>query len=139
MTPLLAVLAAGPLLGGYRHPAAWSVAAGALWLASVPASPAIPPAAPAWILWLVWTILAAAASPEPLVSFGAVGESMTAVLALALACGASEDARRKWVRGLLFAGPLLAAAALALPDLGQGRYVGLLPPYYNYTACLEAA
>ncbi|MBI5200478.1 MAG: O-antigen ligase family protein, partial [Elusimicrobia bacterium] len=116
-----------------------SAAAAVLWLSAAAGPAGVPAPALLWLAWLGWPLVSAASSAEPLVGFGAAGEAAAALLVLGLASNLDDRARRRWTLGLLAAGILLAAAAFVPPALGQARFTGLLPPYYNYTACLEAA
>ncbi|MBI4423961.1 MAG: O-antigen ligase family protein [Elusimicrobia bacterium] len=135
---LLVALGAGLPAGGLRHPAAWTLAAAALWGCASRGPLPAPPGTRFWLAWLGWCLVSAAACPEPLRSLGAVGQAATAVLALALAAAWNEADRRRWAWGLLAAGPAFAGAAWLIRRPGLPM-TGLLPPYYNYTACLEAA
>lgn len=135
---LLGVLALGPVLSGFRHPAAWSAAAAALWLGAHRARFGRPPGAGLWLAWAAWNLVSALASPEPLRSLGAAGEAASMVLVLAWASSLDAAGRRRLVAGLLsWAAPLAAAAFFASPS--GYPMAGLLAPYYNYTAGFAAA
>lgn len=147
---LIALPFAAALAGGLREPA-W--AAGgllALWTlaALAPSRPKVSAAGP-WLAWACWLALAAAASPEPLVSAPAVARAVCAALVFAFARLLSEADAELWVVGLAATGLLAALGACAsgalvysrgaaLSELGPAM-TGFLPPYYNYSAFVEAA
>ncbi|MCX5788166.1 MAG: O-antigen ligase family protein [Elusimicrobia bacterium] len=135
---LLLILAASFFVGGLRHPAAWSAAALLLWAGAWKRPPRRFPNAPLWLAWLAWCALSSAACKEPLVALGALGEAATAVLVFALASDLDGRGRRECLWILLATAPLLWACALLVSPPGYPM-AGILPPYYNYTACFEAA
>ncbi|TPW19221.1 MAG: hypothetical protein FD126_2905, partial [Elusimicrobia bacterium] len=126
--------------GGLRNPWAWSLFAVLSWAAALAEPPRTPlPGARLWFAALAWAGLSAALSPEPLLS--AAGFAYAATGWLWLNVGATrtgEDARRTGLALLWAAGALAAAAAVAI-DVPGYPAVGLLYPYYNYTAALVAA
>ena len=136
----LGLFAAALLLGGLRDPrlaALGEIAAFALvWLER----PALGPAA-AWLPWLAWAFLSAALSRQPFASssFLARWAAVLAFFSLAAAWGEAE--RENWLKTLLAASAVLAAAALWTgAGAGfRGSMTGLLPPYYNYTTFAVSA
>lgn len=135
------VLFAGLGMGGLRNPWMWSVAAVVVWAAAarVPLRPADVPGGPYWLLWLAWTGLSAAASPEPMISLAAFARTATAGAFLFLAAGSlDQGGARRTAFALLGAGLVLGLASLLVPVPGRPM-TGLLIPYYNYSAGLQAA
>lgn len=135
------LLAAALLLGGLREPRLAALGEAAVFVLVWKRRPALGPALP-WLPWLVWAFLSAALSLQPFASlqFLARWSAVLAFLCLAAAWDAKE--REDWVKALLAASVVLAAAAL-WTGAGFGfraDMTGLMPPYYNYTAfALSAA
>jgi O-antigen ligase len=143
---LLGILFGGLLLGGLRAPLPACAAAAALWALAL-ASPRWSAAALApWAPFLAWCAVCAALSAQPLKSslFLARWGGFAALLLL-LPAEADARLRRLWLYGLWLAGAAAALAALwtggrSLVATGAGNELtGFLPPYYNYTAFVEAA
>lgn len=146
---LIALPFAAALAGGLREPA-W--AAGgllALWAlaALAPSRPKASAAGP-WLALAAWIAFAAAASPEPLVSAPAAARAACAALVFAFARLLNQDEADLWTVGFVASGLIAALAAavtggLAFVRGGDAQSVansmtGLIPPYYNYTAFVEA-
>lgn len=127
-------------LGGLRDPRLFALGGAAVWGAVWVLRPAPGPAA-AWLPWLVWAGVSCAASAQPWAGLPVLAR-WSAVLAFAsLAAAWDERERERWLKTLLAAAGVLAAAALAT-GAGHGwrnQMAGLLPPYYNYTAFVLAA
>lgn len=127
----------GIVLRGLRDPLAWSCLAVLVWSRSI-ARPALGACRP-WTPWLLWSLASLLVSAEPARGLPAFLRSATAVLLLGLACASwSREERERWSLLLCATALLLAAAAWALP-IESYPMTGLLYPYYNYTAAVEAA
>ncbi len=144
---LLALPFAGLLLEGFRSPWAWTAGAAVLsgTLLAARRRLAFGPLL-VWLPWLAWAAVSAAASGQPAASLPALAR-WAGVLAFAAAAPQlwAQQQRRRWLDGLLAAAVVLGAAGLAtggravLAGLPGNAMTGLLPPYYNYTAFVEAA
>jgi hypothetical protein len=88
---------------------------------------------------LAWCALSLLASPEPFLGLPALSRwaAFAAFYALAASFWQETD-RQWWALGLACGGTVLAAASFLIQIPGY-PHVGLLPPYYNYTAFVEAA
>ena len=92
-----------------------------------------------WLPFLGWVALSVLASPQPLTGLTVL--SRWASIAVFFALTASlwgESQRRWWFWGLGGCSLILAVGSFFIHDLA-GSPFGLLPPYYNYTAFVEAA
>ena len=137
---LTVLQAAGLALGGLRGPWQWSLLAVPAWAAAWRAGPAwrLTPAAGLWLAYLLWLALSAACSAEPLRGWTALAHKATALLFLLGAADWDGNARKLWLSLLAAAGVVLGLAAL-LVSVPSYPMSGLFFPYYNYTACVEAA
>ena len=138
MTPF--VLFAALAAGGLRSPWTWTLFAVFTW-AAVASRPPLRrlPAAPLWGAVLGWAFLSAARSPEPLVSLPAAAYAATTFAWLLLGATRSGEDERRWGARLLWISATVLAAYAAAALIPSYRAVGLLYPYYNYTAALVAA
>jgi len=144
---LLALPLAGLLVDGFRSSWAWAAGAAVLWgvLLAARARLSLAPMRP-WLPWLAWAALSAALSGQPAASLPALAR-WTSVLAFGAAAAQlwGERERQAWVRALLLAAVVLGVAGLITGGAAVLRgepgnaMTGLLPPYYNYTAFVEAA
>ncbi len=137
---LLDSLFGGLALGGLRAPWSHACVAIVLWGAALKFPPRLEavPAARLWAAWLAWTALSALFSAEPLRGLAAFSHTATAVLFFAMASSYwGLESKRLWAAGLFGMGVLLGLAVLLI-DSGYGP-TGLLYPYYNYTAAVQAA
>jgi O-antigen ligase len=129
----------GLFCGGLRAPWLWSAAAALSWLliALLPPRTSAAPLLP-WGAWLAWAALSAGLSPEPLLSLAAFCKLAAPFAVFLLALGRADDSvSRAWLLRLALAAPILSlSAAYAFRPGYPGT--GLLPPYYNYTACVLA-
>lgn len=138
MTPF--VLFAGLAVGGLRSPWTWTVFAVFTWGALLSVPPRRPlPAAPLWGAALGWAFLSAARSPEPLLSLPAAAYAATTFAWLLFGASRSTEEERRWGARLLWAAAAVLAAYAAGAVIPSYPAVGLLYPYYNYTAALVAA
>lgn len=144
---LVAVPFAGLLLArGLRDPALWSALAALLFAAAWRERKRAAPLPAAWLPWLAWACLAALFSGQALRSLPALSRWAGVLCFFALARALwGEKEKRAWLLALFACAPVLAVAGLwtgwrTLVDHGSGeRMHGLLWPYYNYTAFVEAA
>jgi O-antigen ligase len=133
------LLGAALLFGGLRDPRLFSAGAAALWSLVWLERPALGPAT-AWLPWLAWATLSAAWSAQPLAALPFLSRwaAVLAFASLAAAWGAKE--REEWLKALLIAAGILAAAAAWTGyPIFRNTMTGLIPPYYNYTAFALAA
>ncbi|MBI5597410.1 MAG: O-antigen ligase family protein [Elusimicrobia bacterium] len=138
MTPF--VLFAGLGVGGLRSQWPWTAFAVVSWAVVLAAPPRRRlPGAWLWGAALGWTFLSAALSPEPLVSLPAAAYAATAFAWLQLGATRSGDDERRWAARLLWLSASVFAACAAGVTVPGYSAVGLLYPYYNYTAALVAA
>ncbi|MEK7384634.1 MAG: O-antigen ligase family protein [Elusimicrobiota bacterium] len=134
------LLAAALLLGGLRDPRLAALGEAAVfalvWLERPPLGPAGP-----WLPWLGWAFLSALLSPQPLAAlpFLARWSAVLAFASVAAVWGKRE--RENWLKTVLAATVVLAAAALwtGAPLGFRAGMTGLIPPYYNYTTFAVAA
>ena len=92
-----------------------------------------------WLPFLGWVALSLSASPQPLTGLIVLSRWMTFAAFFALAASKwGKDQRRWWFWGLGGCSLILAAASFVIHDPAYSP-VGILPPYYNYTAFVEAA
>jgi len=134
------LLAAALLLGGWRDPRVFALGGAAVLAEVFLTRPALGPSA-AWLPWLGWAALAGAAGLQPFAALPPLARWSTALAFGSLAAGWDERGRRAWLKTVVAAAFVLAAAAVAT---GAGRgfaqtMTGLMPPYYNYTAFALAA
>ncbi|MDE2040432.1 MAG: O-antigen ligase family protein [Elusimicrobia bacterium] len=143
---LLALLYAGLMADGLRPDWAWAV--GGLWLGGCLWACRRRSARPlaVWLPYLAWALLSAAACGGRLAGLGALSRWAGALAFYAAAVTLWRPRhRRRWLKILLLAGPLLGLAALAtgwtqVRVYGSGESMtGFLPPYYNYTCFVLAA
>ncbi|MBI3300236.1 MAG: O-antigen ligase family protein [Elusimicrobia bacterium] len=138
MTPFVLFAALGA--GGLHQPWLWTPFAVLSWGAAAALLPrARLPGGPLWGALLAWAAASALLSPEPLISLSAFAYAATAFLWLSLGATRAGADERRWGAALLMAAGPLAAAAAILIDVPDYPAVGLLFPYYNYTAALVAA
>ncbi|HVE12350.1 MAG TPA: O-antigen ligase family protein, partial [Elusimicrobiota bacterium] len=136
---LLALLPLSLGLGGLRAPWALALVSAALYALWLKSPPSAPPGAPFWLAWLAWSLLSAAASAEPLTGLAAVSKTALGPAFFVLASSAWErPQRRAWLWVFLGCAQVLGWAAALFSARGYPM-TGLLWPYYNYTASLEAA
>ncbi len=136
----LLLLPAALLMGGWRDPMLFAAGGAAVWAAVWMEGPQLGPAA-AWLPWLGWAALAGLAGAQPAAALAPLARWAAALAFFSLAAAWDERARELWVKSVLAAAVVLAAAAL-ISGVGQGYaqfMLGLLPPYYNYTAFALAA
>ena len=135
-----ALTAAALLAGGGRAPLIGAAAELAAFYALWRERPALGPAA-AWLPWLAWAALSAAASSQPLAALSVLAKTAAALAMASLAASWDRYERQRWLKSLLAAAAVLAVAAL-IDGAGKGYaqfMLGLMPPYYNYTAFALAA
>ncbi|MFA6002817.1 MAG: O-antigen ligase family protein, partial [Elusimicrobiota bacterium] len=137
---LLACLFGGFLFGGLRSQLAGGAVLLAVWLVALlgPARPGWELLRP-WLMFLGWSGLALLASASPLTGLysWARWAGLAAFLVLASDIWDEYD-RGLWFWGLGIFGAIAAAASWLVPVSGY-PWVGILPPYYNYTAFVQAA
>ena len=136
---LLCGLFCGFLAGGLRDPLLAAPVLACIALTALlgprPAGAILRP----WLYFLGWLVLSLCASPQPLTGLAVL--SRWGILALFFCLAASqwgEAERRHWFWGLTACAAVLAACAVLVQVPGF-PYVGILPPYYNYTCFVEAA
>ena len=142
---LLVFLFGGLLAGGLRSPAAWTAVSAGVWLLLLHSrEKASLSTWKAWGPWLAWALLSALLSAQPLKSLYPFARwaGLAAFFVLARSWWGERE-RRWWLAGLCAAGLILGLAALWTGrvdhwHLGE-QMTGLIPPYYNYTAFVEAA
>lgn len=134
------LLAGALLLGGLRDPYLFALGGAAVWALVWLARPGLGPAA-AWLPWLGWAALSAAASAQPLAALPTLARGSAALGFFSLAAAWPARERDLWLKALLALAVVLGAAALVTgAGLGFGpSMIGLLRPYYNYTAFALAA
>ena len=136
---LFCCLFCGFLAGGLRDPLLAAPVLACITLIAllgpVPAGEIFRP----WLYFLGWLVLSLCASPQPLTGLAVLSRWGTLALFFSLAASIwGEAERRHWFWGLAACAAILAACAVLVKVPGY-PYVGILPPYYNYTCFVEAA
>jgi O-antigen ligase len=135
LLPLFALAA-----GGLRSP--WSFAAGALLLFGALAGQrnlrADSPTARLWFAWLLWSALSASLSAEPIRGLADLAPRLCGVGVFLLALSSDRERERPAFDALLLAGVVALVGAAALVRVPGFTGVGVLYPYYNYTAAFAA-
>ncbi len=128
----------GLALGGLRNPWAFTAAALLLWgaAASQRRLPKIP-FAPLWGIWLAWAALSALSSAEPWRGLSDLAYRASAMCVFLLALSAHEDGKKTWRLFLLITIPAFELVSYFIHIRGYAK-VGVLFPYYNYTAAVAA-
>ena len=145
-TLLLVCLFGGLAAGGLRSPWAWTAASAVIWAVLLGSRRLHPHPFKAWASWLAWAALSVVFSDQPLKCLYAFSRWASVLAYFGLVCSLwGERERRLWFWGLCLAAPALGLAGLWTGSPGLlrrgagGLMTGLLPPYYNYTAFVEAA
>ncbi|PCI39390.1 MAG: hypothetical protein COB53_03350 [Elusimicrobia bacterium] len=124
--------------GGSRNP--WVFTAFALLLWGAAASrrrlPKIP-VAPLWGAWLAWSAISAGVSAEPWRGLSDLAYRAAAIGIFVLALDSNREDRKAWRIFLPVAILILEAAAFFI-NVPSYPHVGVLYPYYNYTAAAAA-
>ncbi|MFI5363279.1 MAG: O-antigen ligase family protein, partial [Elusimicrobiota bacterium] len=88
-----------------------------------------------WLPWLGFALLSAILSAQPFAAVSVLARWSAVLAFFSLAAAWEKDEREAWLKTIMAASAVLAAAAL-WTGAGRGfraEMTGLLPPYYNYT------